>query len=611
MDTKHPQIQYFLDCLQLEAKEQERKYSIEQGQSIKLLKNEGVALHPLKITRKSFGYADYPEISFNIPYPMETSNFKDGMAIECFGEGEESIKGILLYLDGKRGEFRIFAPDFPDWIEDGSVGIKLTPDQRTFDVMKKGLYAIQDNPNTKQLFNQIHDKNTIVENDLNRELDPITIQNSNLNTSQQQAVIGVFNTTSVSILHGPPGTGKTTTLIECIQQLVKKGERILLSAPSNAAVDHLAKNLVNEKLPFLRIGNTTKVDEAIYPFTLEGKISQSSQQKEIKRLRIQSEELRKMANQYKRNFGKSERDQRKLLIQEVKNIRKEIRELKHYFEEKLISEASIIVGTPMGIYDFGIKNDQYDTLILDEAGQCIAPLAWTLFPLAKKWVLAGDHLQLPPTVLSDEATAKGFNKSILEYFIDNVKHVHFLDTQYRMRQSIAQFSSDYFYSGKLQTPLQLQDNEQHVYFYDTAGAGHEEEKGTNGSSLMNPGELDVIKKIMELNQTDTSRSAFISPYAAQVALAKSELSSKLRIATIDSFQGQEQETIFISLVRSNSDGVIGFLVDYRRMNVAITRAKQQLIIVGDSSTIGNDKFFAQFLEYVEKINGYKSVWELM
>jgi ATP-dependent RNA/DNA helicase IGHMBP2 len=611
METKHPQIQFFLECLELEAKEQEKRYSLAENQSIKQLKNEGIVLHPLKITRKSFGYADYPEIAFTIPYPMETANFKDGMAIECFSEGEESIKGILLQLDGKRGEFRIFAPDFPDWIEDGSVGIKLTPDQRTFEVMKKGLYALQENTNTKQLFNQIHDKNTIVDNDTNREQEAIKIQNSDLNTSQQKAVIGVLNTNNISILHGPPGTGKTTTLIECIQQLVTKGERILLSAPSNAAVDHLAKNLLHEKLPFLRIGNTTKVAEEIYPHTLEGKISQSNQQKEIKRLRIQSEELRKMANQYKRNFGKAERDQRKLLIQEVKNIRKEIRELKHYYEEKLISEASIIVGTPMGIYDFGIKNEQYDILILDEAGQCIAPLAWTLFPLAKKWVLAGDHLQLPPTVLSDEASMKGFNKSILEYFINKVSHVHFLDTQYRMRKSIAQFSSDYFYEGKLLTPSHLQDEFLHVEFYDTAGAGHEEEKGSNGSSLMNIGEIDVIKKLMELNQTDTSRSAFISPYSAQITLAKNELPQKLRIATIDSFQGQEQETIFISLVRSNSEGIIGFLTDYRRMNVALTRAKTKLYVIGDSSTIGTDKFFAQFLEYVEKINGYKSCWELM
>ena len=191
---------------------------------------------------------------------------------------------------------------------------------------------------------------------------------------------------------------------------------------------------------------------------------ESKQQKEIKNLKIRAEELRKMANQYKRNFGRDEREQRNLLLKEVKNIRKEIRDLRNYYEDLLFDQAKVILGTPIGLNDFVTKGQLFDTLILDEAGQCIEPLAWVLFPLASRWVLAGDHLQLPPLVFSDEAAKLGFNKSILEYCFNNTTNVHFLNTQYRMRKSIADFSSNYFYKGELCTPEHLQDNGIHISF---------------------------------------------------------------------------------------------------------------------------------------------------
>jgi len=180
-----------------------------------------------------------------------------------------------------------------------------------------------------------------------------------------------------------------------------------------------------------------------------------------------------------------------------------------------------------------------------------------------------------------------------------------------MRKSIAQFSSEYFYKGELNTPEGQLDIFQHIVFFDTAGTGFEEQSGKDGGSLMNEGELSIVEKILESENIDFSKSALISPYAGQVQLAKDSLSKKLRISTIDSFQGQERETIVISLVRSNPDAIIGFLKDYRRMNVAITRAKERLFVIGDSSTIGQDPFYASFLEYMEKVEGYRSAWELM
>jgi superfamily I DNA and/or RNA helicase len=391
--------------------------------------------------------------------------------------------------------------------------------------------------------------------------------------------------------------------------LTRNSEKILVSAPSNTAVDNIAKGLVQQGVKLLRVGNASKADETIFAHTPEGKLSNSKQQKEIKQLRQRAEEFRKMALKYKRSFGKAEREQRQLLFKEVKNIRAQIKKLQAYNEEKLFEEADVIAGTPIGIYDAGVAHLHFHTLVLDEAGQCIEPLAWCVFPLAEKIVLAGDHWQLPPTVLSYEAAHLGFNRSILEIAIKSISTVFLLNTQYRMKEVIAGFSSNYFYNNQLLSPEHLQNSGTHITFIDTAGFGNHEEHGADGSSLQNKGELTIVQKLLETEELDPLKTAFISPYAGQVAAAKDLLPKQLRISTIDSFQGQEKENIIISLVRSNDDGDIGFLKDYRRMNVAITRAKERLFVIGDSATIGADAFYNAFLTYVEKYGVYRTVWE--
>lgn len=603
-----------LRCIDLEEKEQVQRYSLGQQHTLKSLKAEGLALHPIIVTRKNFGYADYPEISFRLAFPPEANMFKDGAAIECFITGEEPVKGVLLNLDGKAGEFRLFAPDFPDWIEDDGVGIKLAPDQRTTSIMKTVLNNLETNRELYPLFQYIHGGTSVEIEQAALQNASLTFSNSRLNESQQQAVRAIthpdsYRGSNICIVHGPPGTGKTTTLIEAIYQLVKNGEKVLVSAPSNTAVDNIAKGLLVKQLKILRVGNATKTDEAIFSHTPEGKLANSKQQKEIKQLKIRAEEFRKMALKYKRSFGKAEREQRNLLFKEVKNIRTEIKKLQAYNEEKLFAEANVVLGTPVGLYDAGIDHLHFKTLVIDEAGQCIEPLAWAVFPLADKFVLAGDHFQLPPTVLSNEAARLGFNKSILETAIEKVANIHLLNVQYRMKESIAGFSSNYFYSGLLQTAPHLSNTGAHITFIDTAGSGFNEKHGPDGMSLQNEGELQIVQKIIETEQLNPLAAAFISPYAGQVAAAKETLPRQMRISTIDSFQGQEKETIILSLVRSNDDGNIGFLKDYRRMNVAITRAKEQLFVIGDSATIGADNFYNAFLAYIEQNGTYKTVWE--
>ncbi|MEO5967303.1 MAG: DEAD/DEAH box helicase family protein, partial [Ferruginibacter sp.] len=246
---------------------------------------------------------------------------------------------------------------------------------------------------------------------------------------------------------------------------------------------------------------------------------------------------------------------------------------------------------------------------IDEAGQCIEPLAWCVLPLAQNIVLAGDHLQLPPTVLSREAAINGLNNSILEVAVNSNVDVVLLNTQYRMRESIAGFSGEYFYKGLLKTAEHLKNKGVHLTFIDTAGSGFNESHNKDGISLQNEGELSITKILLETEEMDISKTAFISPYSAQAFNAKLTLPKELRISTIYSFQGQEEETIILSLVRSNDDGQIGFLKDYRRMNVAITRAKEKLFVIGDSSTIGADPFYNALLTYIEKHGNYRSVWE--
>ena len=609
MSVNNPFILQLLACINLEEKEQVKRYSLDQQHTLKVLKAEGLALHPISVTRKNFGYADYPEISFRLNFPAETNLFKDGAAIECFFAGEDPVKGILINLDGKSGEFRLFAPDFPDWIEDAGVGIKLAPDQRTTSIMKAALNNLENNQQLYPLFQQLHQQEPGLKNNIPNSSATLSFQNKSLNESQQQAVLAITQNEQLTIVHGPPGTGKTTTLVEAILQLVKAGEKVLVSAPSNTAVDNIAKGLISQHLTVLRVGNTSKVDETVFPFTPEGKLSNSKQLKEIKQLKIRAEEFRKMALKYKRSFGKAEREQRNLLFKEVKNIRTEIKKLQAYNEEKLYSEAAVILGTPVGLYDAKISQFTFHTLLIDEAGQCIEPLAWCIFPLAQKYVLAGDHLQLPPTVLSNEAARLGLNRSILEISINSVANVFLLNTQYRMREAIAGFSGNYFYNGLLLTAPHLSNQSTHLTFIDTAGSGYNEKHGNDGSSLQNEGELAIVLKLLETEGLDPLHTAFISPYAGQVAAAKEVLPKAMRISTIDSFQGQEKEIIILSLVRSNDDGDIGFLKDYRRMNVAITRAKEQLFVIGDSATIGGDAFYHSFLTYIETYGTYRTVWE--
>lgn len=590
-----------LKLLDLELNEQKKRIK-QSYQSLAELKKSGYGICPVSVINRSFGFAEYPEVVFKIPLNQPIDRFRQQEMIELFSE-EGMIKGAILYLTPSEGKIRLFADDFPEWMDTSAIGIRVGVDEKSMQQAKDAVQQLDGkNPFAAYLFEDKPLKN----NNTNW-----TLQSSpKLNESQNQAVRHILSDKPLSIVHGPPGTGKTTTLVEAIRQLVNQGEKVLAVAPGNMAVDHLSVSLIRAGVNVLRAGNPAKISEELLQHTLEGKLASGPVFQELKKLKIQAEEYRKMASQYKRNFGKDEREQRKLIWEQFRLLKKEIQQTIRFYKEKWQDEAQVICGTPVGLAE-ELSKSNARIVVIDEAGQCLQPFAWiAIQPQVEKLVLAGDHWQLPPTVISEEASRLGLSESVLELFLDKADAV-LLDTQYRMREQIASFSSSYFYEGKLVTPPAQLDNGSHLLFFDTAGTGYEEQKEEEGSSLFNTGELELIPKIIEQLGLRPSETVFISPYSGQVAKAREYELPVSRISTIDSFQGQEHHTVILSLVRSNERQEIGFLKDYRRMNVAMTRAQEQLIIIGDSATIGNDSFYKKFLDHAEQQNAYRTAWEVL
>ena len=603
---KSDAIKRLRNLLRKEQEFQEKKW-FSNDVSIKQLRKEGVVIHPIKVLRKRFGYADYPVFSFNFSHDINTNLFKGGVPIALFSEENDKLcTGNILYINGNNGEVALFSNDFPDWLEEQKVGIKLIPDSRSFDLMHgvlKKIDKLEDKILTSN-FEYLHGIKPLPEVKVN---DVKKYYNTELNDSQKEAVRNITGGNRIQLLHGPPGTGKTTTLIEAAIQLIKSGKKIVVAAPSNAAVDHFALTLIKSKVKVFRFGNTIKVNEEVWNYTPEGILSQPEYAKSLKKLKIQAEEYRKLSTQYKRNFGKEEREQRNLLFKEYKALRAEIKNTSNFILEKSINEAQVILGTPVGLRDNLLSEEDFDYIFIDEAAQCIEPMAWVAIQMAGNIVLAGDPYQLPPTVIDPVAEKEGLNISILERGFKTKISTLLLNIQYRMPPTIADFSSNYFYEGKIKSHKNDRDDVDHLTFFDTAGANFSELQDETSTSISNLDELNFIEKMFPEWSEKYNDIVFISPYAGQVRLAKSKL-EPIRCSTIDSFQGQEADLVIISLVRSNDSGNIGFLKDYRRMNVAMTRAKEHLIIIGDSATLGNDTFYSSFLNYVEERGSYKSVW---
>lgn len=456
----------------------------------------------------------------------------------------------------------------------------------------------------------------------------LTFFDDTLNPSQKNAVVHALTAADVALIHGPPGTGKTTAVVELIRQAVRRGEKVLACAPSNMGVDNLLEKLLEapEISNVLRLGHPARVLPRLHSQTLDQLVDEHPNVQLARKLRKDAHGL----------FGKADRFTRaKPLPGEKAGLRREAREmlaeaadLEQRAVTQIIDRAQVVCATTTSLSGRLLGERRFELCVIDEAGQSVEAGCWIPLPWAERVVLAGDHCQLPPTVLSVEAERRGLGVSLLERLMVTQGETlsRQLTIQYRMHEKIMGFSSVEFYDDTLtadptvaghrlidlpgisSTPL----TETPLTFIDTAGAGYEEELEPAGESRLNRQEAELVaRKVCDLLEAGLSPSAMgvITPYAAQVRLLKSMLPESVEINSVDGFQGREKEAIVMSLVRSNVKGEIGFLAERRRLNVALTRARRKLLVVGDSATITVDPFFGRLVDYFEQHDGYRSVWE--
>ena len=449
----------------------------------------------------------------------------------------------------------------------------------------------------------------------------------NLNEAQCEAVGFALSAEDIAILHGPPGTGKTTTVVELMRQIVRNGQNVLAVAPSNLAVDNMLERLLAAGENAIRLGHPARVLPELRQHTLDVMVENHPDVRLAHRLVREARDLRTQASKYRR--ARPEPGARQALRQEARQMLADARKIEDQVVERLLSAAQIVCATTTGLDRDLLSGRIFDWCVMDEASQSTEAGAWGPLQYARRLVLAGDHCQLPPTVISPQALAEGFNISLMERLVTQSEGglARRLAVQYRMHQEIMAFSSDEFYEGDLRADPSvashlLQDlpgvaaNEltgTALHFIDTAGASYDEEMEADGDSRLNPMEaVLVVKKVQALLEAGAAPAdiAVISPYAAQVRLLRQQLQQPdIEIDSVDGFQGREKEAVVVSLVRSNRDGEIGFLADVRRMNVALTRARRKLIVIGDSATVTSHPFYQRMVSFFETIGAYHSVWE--
>lgn len=451
---------------------------------------------------------------------------------------------------------------------------------------------------------------------------------SALDDSQSEAVTHALAAESVAIIQGPPGTGKTTTVVELIRQAVRRGERVLACAPSNLAVDNLLERLLAGGERAIRLGHPARVLPELREHTLDVLVETHPDLKLAREWTKEAWVLRRQASKYKRTAPPA--GERRNLRAEAKHLLDDARQMEASVVAHLLDSATIVCATLTGLNADLLGERQFDLVVIDEAAQATEPSCWIPLLRARRLVLAGDHCQLPPTVLSHEARKGNLHVSLMERLqaLHGATISRRLTQQYRMHEQIMQFSSHEFYESSL---VAAQTVRQHqladlpevtpcpltqaaLRFYDTAGSGCDEQTESDGSSRENPGEAAfVAQHVTALIATGVAAAeiAVITPYAAQARRLREILPDEaVEIDTVDGFQGREKEAVVISLVRSNPQGELGFLTDTRRMNVALTRARRSLTVFGDSSTLGNHDFYLRLLEYFEQQDAYGTVWEL-
>ncbi len=634
-----PHLQKLEKLLKIERDEDFAQYQkFFSRNNINHRKQNGVTWYPVVITHTGIGFGEYLNIEIErTTNHGEPHQFTGGKMAALFSNThpeEEPINGTVKILGPDKIRLSLTIDELPDWCNDGKLGLNMLFDEASYREMNIALKKVM-NAEKGPLARLRDVMFEIKKPEFEKENKSLKI--GRLNDSQNDAVRKILAAKDVAIIHGPPGTGKTTTLVQAIRETLKEEKQVLVCSSSNTAVDLLTEKLHREGITVLRLGNPARISEEVLMNTLDAKVAKHPSYKEVKNYKRTAEEYFRMAGKYKRVFGKEEREQRQLLYSEAKKLVRDARTLEDYIVDEQFSKTQVIACTPVVSANRMMRDRQFSTLFIDEAAQALEPMCWIPITRSNRVIFAGDHCQLPPTVKSKKAEDGGLKETLFEHCM-HIKNISvMLDTQYRMHEHIMNFSNKIFYGNGLKAHESVKSNllsydkdetllNTPVDFIDTAGCGYNEKLNPESLSISNPEEAQVLITHLKLllaqyyadKREDVITIGVIAPYKEQVQLLttlignEEELKNypaRIAIKTIDGFQGQERDVIYISMVRSNEVKDIGFLSDIRRMNVAITRAKKKLVLIGDSATLSNHPFYMEFLDYIESIHAYKSAWE--
>lgn len=579
-----------------------------------------------------------PENASDANHKVQNSNLK-GQSIKYF-----SFTGTVSYVDGDR--MGVTVPDSAPLLElqqsTDPIGVQLSFDETSYKLMFEALDRVMKAKNNRLAY--LRDLFYSHQKAGRFSFEPMKFPW--LNPTQERAVNEVLWAKDVTIVHGPPGTGKTTTLVEAINETLMRESQVLVCAQSNMAVDWISEKLVDRGINVLRIGNPTRVNDKMLGFTYERRFESHSDYPQLWAIRKAIRELRKNRKKGSENYH-----------QKMERLKSRAAEIELRINAELFGEARVIACTLVGSAHHLLEGMKFGTLFIDEAAQALEAACWIPMKRASRVILAGDHCQLPPTVKSIAALRAGLGKTLMERIAENKPEVvTLLKIQYRMNDEIMRFSSDWFYGGKVESAPQIKyrsvlDYDHPITWIDTSneenqitieGEDAPEDSASTASSVsaanqnsdLNFKEQFVGESFGRINKAEAELTlltlaeyftkiskqrvleeridvGIISPYRAQVQYLKKLIKKYeffkpyrrlISVNTVDGFQGQERDVILISLVRSNDEGQIGFLKDLRRMNVAMTRARMKLIILGNKDTMTKHPFYKKLWEYVEAIN---------
>ena len=523
-----------------------------------------------------------------------------------------NFSAVISYVQDNKMVVVLPGPQvLPELVVTGELGVQLYFDDTSYKTMFAALREVAEakGNRTARLREVLLGKAPA----LRRETGPVRFPW--LNASQEKAVNQVLCAKEVAVVHGPPGTGKTTTLVEAVYETLHRENQVMVSAQSNTAVDWIAEKLVDRGIPVLRIGNPTRVNDKMLAFTYERRFEAHSDYPELWQIR---KTIREMTGRLR----KSGREDRERLHNQLTKLRVRATGLEIRIDTELFTEARVIACTLVGAASRVLERRRFSSLFIDEAAQAIEAACWIAISRADRVILAGDHCQLPPTIKCIEAARGGLGRTLLEKVVlHKPETVSLLKIQYRMHEDIMRFPSRWFYHDELEAAPEVKyrgilDFDTPVSWIDTSELDLQEKAVAEGTGRLNTGEAELLvrelKNYMErigIRRILEEHIDFgvISPYRAQVHYLRHLLKKEpffrpcrrlITVHTVDGFQGQERDVIMISLVRANEKGQIGFLRDLRRMNVAITRARMKLLILGEAVTLTRHPFYRELDEYI-------------